>query len=1121
MFQARVRRLFSVGGGGKKKAAEEPVLPAQVDVAAIAVNGPLAPTIPPALTVPAAPHPLPYERIAVLSGPEGLLLRPDVPKAESHVRIPWGKAASIESVDGDVPLSDDDRANAAVVYGIVGILRLFHASYLLVVDQRATVGNLLDDDHVIYAVKHVSAIPLEHDKAHAVLNGIRSTNATDRATAAAVSAEPSEALPDDAVNAPASLDDVEEEAEDDAEAQERRSAHVRFVSEVEARERESQRTQPPRPPSPIPSLTSSGASSTTVSGRSSPTSPVSSALAERMSFWNRVYKRGPLSAAAAEQIKQTLESNVPITDSLDKLLAAEYEKAEQPAPAEVVDTLAAAAPAAPVTVDEQNGELETKIVRETVRLFAKGGMYFAYSFDITTPLQRKRQQVTKHRQHASLLHDLDAGESNASAADASEEIDVLAEPQSTLPLWRRVDKRFWWNNSMSQPFVDAGLHPYVLPIMQGYIQVSQFAVPAPESGPVLGTRVSDSPEPTDEVAAEVAEPVTEPKAPELPEGEPESVVSVDYIIISRRSRDRAGLRYQRRGIDEDANVANFVETEAILRIQRDGTDNVFSYLQIRGSIPLFWTQPGYSLKPAPQLSADRTHDQNLDAIRRHLERTIRTYGPHTIINLAEQHGKEGAITTAYREYVSEMASEDARYFRYDFHAETKGMKYENISKLITQLDRSFESQGFFWVSNKAALSEQRGVFRVNCIDCLDRTNVVQSAFARFVLHKQLGALALLNVGDAGKTDADVIFNDVWANNGDAISRAYAGTSALKGDFTRTGKRDITGMLHDGVNSLARVYSSTFSDWFSQAVIDYALGNRALAVFSEFLHNLASTDPRELLRISKVREAAIETCTARVLSQGERLLSGWTLFSPANLNTRISDRFEEKVVLLTAKALYIVSYDYNLEKVNMFTRVPLGDIVGLRKGPYILSPLEEASRDPTQNYGFMVAYLPTRQDTRVSSYSVRNSIDTAARTPTTSPVTTPASSPQAMRFSRRSTKSPPKPQGGHVLSRILTNVALGTNDDVVSAAFKALPVDSAKERRGSALTGAPLKDPQTCMDAVNRIVGAIRDACADVGAVHSPDFVVEKDIVSLAEAQSTTSMYSKLEYGIKRLLWLGR
>ena len=75
---------------------------------------------------------------------------------------------------------------------------------------------------------------------------------------------------------------------------------------------------------------------------------------------------------------------------------------------------------------------------------------------------------------------------------------------------------------------------------------------------------------------------------------------VDYIIVSRRSRDRAGLRYQRRGIDDDARVANFVETETIMRVevgilflqarlllnapsQREGIMNVFSYIQIRGS----------------------------------------------------------------------------------------------------------------------------------------------------------------------------------------------------------------------------------------------------------------------------------------------------------------------------------------------------------------------------------------------------------------------------------------------------------------------------------------------------------------------------------------------------------
>lgn len=45
-------------------------------------------------------------------------------------------------------------------------------------------------------------------------------------------------------------------------------------------------------------------------------------------------------------------------------------------------------------------------------------------------------------------------------------------------------------------------------------------------------------------------------------------------------------------------------------------------------VPLFWGQPGYSLKPAPVLSPDRTHAQNLDAIRRHFTKTVTRYGPH-------------------------------------------------------------------------------------------------------------------------------------------------------------------------------------------------------------------------------------------------------------------------------------------------------------------------------------------------------------------------------------------------------------------------------------------------------------------------------------------------------------
>ena len=97
-----------------------------------------------------------------------------------------------------------------------------------------------------------------------------------------------------------------------------------------------------------------------------------------------------------------------------------------------------------------------------------------------------------------------------------------------------------------------------------------------------------------------------------------------------------------------------------------------------------------------------------------------------------------------------------------------------------------------------------------------------------------------------------------------------------------------------------MYSATFSDWFCQAVIDFMLGYRTISVFSEFILKLQSTDPRELIRMSKIRAEAIATSVSRVLEEGERLISGWTVFAPEQLNTKTGDKIEEKVLLLVSR-----------------------------------------------------------------------------------------------------------------------------------------------------------------------------------------------------------------------------
>lgn len=55
----------------------------------------------------------------------------------------------------------------------------------------------------------------------------------------------------------------------------------------------------------------------------------------------------------------------------------------------------------------------------------------------------------------------------------------------------------------------------------------------------------------------------------------------EISVISKLSCQRAGTRFNTRGIDDNGHVANFVETETVLYSDRV----CYSYTQIRGSVP--------------------------------------------------------------------------------------------------------------------------------------------------------------------------------------------------------------------------------------------------------------------------------------------------------------------------------------------------------------------------------------------------------------------------------------------------------------------------------------------------------------------------------------------------------
>ena len=76
---------------------------------------------------------------------------------------------------------------------------------------------------------------------------------------------------------------------------------------------------------------------------------------------------------------------------------------------------------------------------------------------------------------------------------------------------------------------------------------------------------------------------------------------VSIILMARRSRHFAGTRYLKRGIADTGKVANDVEIEQIVEDESMGEGQFSSFVQYRGSIPIFWTQETSVTIPKPPI----------------------------------------------------------------------------------------------------------------------------------------------------------------------------------------------------------------------------------------------------------------------------------------------------------------------------------------------------------------------------------------------------------------------------------------------------------------------------------------------------------------------------------------
>ena len=76
-----------------------------------------------------------------------------------------------------------------------------------------------------------------------------------------------------------------------------------------------------------------------------------------------------------------------------------------------------------------------------------------------------------------------------------------------------------------------------------------------------------------------------------------------------------------------------------------------------------------------------------------------------------------------------------KYQQYDFHHYTSGNNFDSLKVLVTKVDPDIEDHGYFQeeLCLKQVMKLQKGVFRTNCLDSLDRTNVGQSKIGLYVL----------------------------------------------------------------------------------------------------------------------------------------------------------------------------------------------------------------------------------------------------------------------------------------------------------------------------------------------------------------------------------------------------
>ncbi|EDQ85859.1 uncharacterized protein MONBRDRAFT_28797 [Monosiga brevicollis MX1] len=284
------------------------------------------------------------------------------------------------------------------------------------------------------------------------------------------------------------------------------------------------------------------------------------------------------------------------------------------------------------------------------------------------------------------------------------------------------------------------------------------------------------------------------------------------LLVSRLSNARSGMRFNTRGVDDEGNAANFVETEQVIFAGK----HILSFVIARGSVPIFWSQPGLNVgQHKVQLTREFAATQ--PAFQRHFDQLAAAYGHTVIVSLLGLKGGEYTLESQFEKHASTY-DPDMPFVHFDVHAKCRGNKKAvKMLPLVKQLRTWLTSDSFFSLTGKRVNHEQLGIIRVNCLDCLDRTNLCQSVVGLAVLEDMLGTLkSELDLRESKLLEFRRVFALMWSVNGDNVSRCVTGTGAISGGVK-------TSKLKDMQRSVVRTFKNNFMDSRRQAAIDLLLG----------------------------------------------------------------------------------------------------------------------------------------------------------------------------------------------------------------------------------------------------------------------------------------------------------